>query len=197
MPLPNPNTEFVPLDKLTAAQLNQLVANIIALANGTGLNNKSVNGDKLADKSVEPKHTNFPIVCYSNETSGAHHSSGAIIRLRSKIHSNTTDIELQANSSFKIKKSGLLKLSFNIWIHGTANSRPWLNINRHRGSQHVVVADVIDDSSSSYVSLSLSNFIISVQANDIISITCGVGSGSFYVDGNSGRANSQVVLELI
>ncbi len=54
MPLPNPNLEFVPLDKLTAAQLNQLVANIIALADGTGLNNKSVSASKLADNIMKP-----------------------------------------------------------------------------------------------------------------------------------------------
>nr|DAS98219.1 MAG TPA: hypothetical protein [Caudoviricetes sp.] len=60
MPLPNPNLEFVPLDKLTAAQLNQLVANIIALADGTGLNDKSISANKLADKSVEPKHLTRP-----------------------------------------------------------------------------------------------------------------------------------------
>ncbi len=187
MALPHPSMNFVPLDTLTASELNQIVANILALSNGTGIGNGA----------VKPEHLSIPIACYGNEISDAQHSSGDIIKLRSKIHSNTTDIELQANSSFKIKKSGLLRLSFNIWIHGATNARPWINVTRRRGSNHVIVADVIDDSSSAYVSLGLSNFITPVQADDIISITCGVSSGVFYVDGNSGRTNSQVVLELL
>lgn len=151
----------------------------------------------ICSGAVKPEHTNFPRACYGNETTGAQHASGSFVRLRSKIYSNTSDIELNSNSSFKIKKAGLLRLSFNLWIHGNANSRPWINVIRYRGSGSVVVGDVINDNSSGYVSLSLSNFVIPVQVNDVIAIVCNTNGNEIYLDGNSGRANSQVLLELI
>jgi hypothetical protein len=42
MALPNPGMDFVPLDVLTAAEMDDLVENIEALADGTGMNNDSI-----------------------------------------------------------------------------------------------------------------------------------------------------------
>lgn len=49
MSLPYPDMDFVPLDILTAAELNQLSANITSLADGSGLNDGSVLPSKLSD----------------------------------------------------------------------------------------------------------------------------------------------------
>lgn len=49
MALPFPSMNFVPLDVLTAEEQNQLVANIEALANGSGLDDGSVTAAKLAE----------------------------------------------------------------------------------------------------------------------------------------------------
>ena len=198
MALPHQSMNFVPLDTLTASELNQIVANILALSNGTGLDNKSVNGDKIANSAVKPEHTNFPRACYSNATINAQHNNGDIIRLRSKIYDNTADIELLSDSSFKIKKTGVLVLSCNLWIQATAAARPWLTVFRTRGRDSVGVADCISNTPSSYTNLTLANHMITVQANDIIKLTCSVvDGGAFTLDGASGRTNSQVVMEII
>lgn len=47
MSLPNPDMNFTAFDILTAEEMNQLVANIEALSDGTGLENASVTADKL------------------------------------------------------------------------------------------------------------------------------------------------------
>lgn len=169
---------------------------------------KGINGDRLADNSVDgrvlssgavkPEHTNFPRACYSNATINAQHNNGDIIRLRSKIYDNTADIELLSDSSFKIKKTGVLVLSCNLWIQATAAARPWLTVFRIRGRDSVAVADCISNTPSSYTNLTLANHMITVQANDIIKLTCSVvDGGAFTLDGASGRTNSQVVMEII
>lgn len=62
--LPNPNLEFVPLDKLTASQQNQIVANINAvkdfvdgLARGENFNANAVPQEAL--KRIEPVYKNL------------------------------------------------------------------------------------------------------------------------------------------
>ena len=46
MPLPNPDQEFTPFDPLPASELNDLVENIEALADGSGLDALAVTPDK-------------------------------------------------------------------------------------------------------------------------------------------------------
>lgn len=47
MSLPNPGMSFTPLDPLPAADLNDMVENIEALADGTGLDTGAVTADKI------------------------------------------------------------------------------------------------------------------------------------------------------
>lgn len=51
MSLPNPSMDFDPLDTLTAAELDDIVENVEALASGTGLNTSAVTADKIATDS--------------------------------------------------------------------------------------------------------------------------------------------------
>ena len=89
-------------------------------------------------------------------------------------------------------------LSCNLWIQATAVARPWLTVFRTRGRDSVAVADCISNTPSSYTNLTLANHMITVQANDIIKLTCSVvDGGAFRLDGASGRTNSQVVMEII
>ena len=160
--------------------------------------NGAITSNKISSGAVKLEHTNFPRACYSNATINAQHNNGDIIRLRSKIYDNTADIELLSDSSFKIKKIGVLVLSCNLWIQATAAARPWLTVFRTRGRDSVAVADCISNTPSSYTNLTLANHMITVQANDIIKLTCSVvDGGAFTLDGASGRTNSQVVMEII
>lgn len=59
MALPYPSMNFVPLDILTAAEMNQLVANITSLSNGTGLANGSVGTNQIAPTAVTPDKLNL------------------------------------------------------------------------------------------------------------------------------------------
>lgn len=52
MSLPYPSMTFVPFDILTAAEMNQLVANDQALAAGTGLDSGAITGDKISNYKI-------------------------------------------------------------------------------------------------------------------------------------------------
>src|SRR5215217_7026259 len=52
MPLPNLSMSFSPFAILTAAEMNDLVENIEALAGGTGLNDNSITASKLATNAI-------------------------------------------------------------------------------------------------------------------------------------------------
>ena len=76
--LPYPSLDFVPLDILTAEEMNQIVANYTAINNSTiGTNqlaNNSITTKKLANKAVTSDKVDwttfkFPIPDYSNGTS--------------------------------------------------------------------------------------------------------------------------------
>lgn len=52
MSLPNPGMSFTPFDPLTAAEQNDLVENIEALADGSGLDDSAIATAKIADGAV-------------------------------------------------------------------------------------------------------------------------------------------------
>lgn len=52
MALPNPGMDFTPFDVLTAAELDDLVENIEALAAGTGLNDNSIAARSLSTSAI-------------------------------------------------------------------------------------------------------------------------------------------------
>jgi hypothetical protein len=54
MPLPNPGMDFTALDVLPAESLDKMVANIEALAAGTGLNDGSITNAKLSTTPGQP-----------------------------------------------------------------------------------------------------------------------------------------------
>ena len=52
MSLPYPSMVFVPLDILTAEEMNQIVGNIESLAAGTGLNDGAITSDKIDSATI-------------------------------------------------------------------------------------------------------------------------------------------------
>lgn len=52
MALPYPGMDFVPYDILTAEELDQIVANIASLADGSGFNDNAVTSPKILDGAV-------------------------------------------------------------------------------------------------------------------------------------------------
>ena len=122
MSLPNPNIEFVPLDKLTASQLNQLVANIVALANGSGLDNKSVNGDKLANSAVKPEHLSDDITKLSTtERVVGKWIDGKSIYEKVITFSNFHEININTNFETIVEMECIIKSNEGQW-----RNLPWL-----------------------------------------------------------------------
>lgn len=72
MALPHPSMNFVPLDTLTASELNQIVANILALSNGTGIGNGAIKLEHLNKASFGSAKTiyKFDDEIYNSNTYG-------------------------------------------------------------------------------------------------------------------------------
>lgn len=54
MPLPNPGQSFDPFDTLPASDLNDMVENIEALADGSGLDDGAIETDQIDDEAITP-----------------------------------------------------------------------------------------------------------------------------------------------
>ena len=122
MALPHQSMNFVPLDTLTASELNQIVANILALSNGTGLDNKSVNGDKLANSAVKPEHLSDDITKLSTtERIVGKWIDGKTIYEKVITFSNLNEINIDTNLETIIKMECIIKSDQSQW-----RNLPWL-----------------------------------------------------------------------
>jgi hypothetical protein len=98
MSLPNPGMDFTPFDTLSAAELDDMVENIEALAAGTGLNDSVVTPDKrtggfkvgslaspagtgnsaVTGVGFTPKMVVFDVVYTASDDARSHYSTGSM-----------------------------------------------------------------------------------------------------------------------
>lgn len=69
--LPNPGMSFTPFDILTAAEMNDLVENIEALATGSGIGDGAIGASDIADNSLTPSKINTSSMTYVRATRSA------------------------------------------------------------------------------------------------------------------------------
>ena len=205
MSLPNPNIEFVPLDKLTASQLNQLVANIVALANGTGLENKSVNGDKLANNSIKPEHLHQTakrlLISYKQgSASHTYANNGDSVLFDTKVYDKTEGLIVSNNGvgSFRANYNGFMKLSTTVWTANGAGN-PWIKVLRRTTNSTVIQeAGAIGNTNNTYYTLNVSEAIFPVSAGDVIWVAIFSSNGNKPSTNNdSGGNHTMITIEAL
>ena len=149
MSLPYPSMTFVPLDVLTAEEMNQLVANIEALANGSGLDS-----------------TAYPCCLAYKSTTGTI-ASGDIVAVNT-FKTNVGGASIGPNGGVVVPKTG--KYIISAGVGGLFSvSKGWIRITKVGGS---TIATVIDRSNASqtYKSLNIGGIPVSLAEGDEIYI---------------------------
>lgn len=100
MSLPNPSMNFTPFDPLPASDLNDLVENIEALADGTGLNDDAVTAPKLVgiDKSNLTTDSNpYKFLVYRNSARNSGAGTFVAIEHDTKIFDTSNSVDVVTN----------------------------------------------------------------------------------------------------
>lgn len=115
MSLPNPGMSFTPFDPLPAADLNDIVENIEALAAGTGLNDDAVTAPKIVgiDKSNLTTDSNpykFSAYCSSGKTIT---NTSLIVDLQTELFDTNNNF---SSSRYTAPVSGFYQINCQAWI---------------------------------------------------------------------------------
>lgn len=162
--LPHPNIDFVPLDILTAAEQNQLVANINALAMFA---NGLADGTNLSDDIVLPRHK----ITVKLDSSNYYNSGSNRARLKSivKQYGNiTADVE---NNEFIIGKGvSEVELFATIMAEGLSTYLYLISqIKKNNSQNYTQIAQSLNAPQGGYAGASIFSSI-PVEEGDHISI---------------------------
>ena len=122
--LPHPNIDFVPLDILTAAEQNQLVANINALATFA---NGLADGTNLSDDIVLPRHLKWSDLIQAKRDSTNQPVEPVIFQYgRARVVAPTDTIEATTTVAFpRIFKSGIVPTVICTYNGYGSGNDPW------------------------------------------------------------------------
>ena len=135
--------------------------------------------------------------CYTNNTLHNNYSNSNYISFKRKLFDNSNGkIVFGDNGLITINHTGYIKVSFNVWIWGGSNARPWLQFLNY--DTRTTYIETIDDISSGYNNYSASDCIIPVTAGDKFGLVCRTADYSdFKVDSGNGSLSSYITIELI
>ncbi len=144
----------------------------------------------------EPIDNKFIIACYIS-TSTNSYNYGDYISFKKEIYNNSNGkIIFNSNGLITINHTGFIKVSYNIWLNGESNMRPWLQFCNYDNKETYI--DSIDDNSSGYVTLSASGRVIPCTNGDRFGLWCATSNDkTFNVSNGSGRTPSYITIELI
>ena len=105
---------------------------------------------------------------------------------------NTTGGKVKAgtNGLLTVNYTGLIRIRAQIWIGGTASTRPWVLLENYSNNR-AILTEVIDDSSSSYVTVELEKYIQNKgTVNYDINV---VATGSYTINGGTNRNVASII----
>lgn len=105
---------------------------------------------------------------------------------------NTTGGKVKAgtNGLLTVNYTGLIRIKAQIWIGGTASTRPWVLLENYSNNR-AILTEVIDDSSSSYVTVELEKYIQNKgTVNYDINV---VATGSYTINGGTNRNVASII----
>lgn len=131
--LPNPGMSFTPFDILTAAELNQMVANIQSLATGSGIGDGSINTVAIADAAVSGSKISATAITlgYAQRATDFSATSGTPVQITGLTSSVTipsggrrVEVIAYASNAYQAGSGGAFEIS--IW-EGAVNTGTQLN----------------------------------------------------------------------
>lgn len=104
-------------------------------------------------------------------------------------------IEFESNGLIKFKKACTVEINCNVWI-GSSNgqSRPWMQLKDYTNDK--VLAEVIDDNSSTLTTLNINNYPLKTVENQEVGIFLDVNESSV-INQASGRQNSYINIKVL
>ena len=105
---------------------------------------------------------------------------------------NTTGGKVKAstNGLLTVNYTGLIRIRAQIWIGGTASTRPWVLLENYSNNR-AILTEAIDDSSSSYVTVELEKYIQNKgTVNYDINV---VATGSYTINGGTNRNVASII----
>lgn len=131
-----------------------------------------------------------------NKSSGSKtYISGNYIPFNDEIYNNSNGkIVFENNGLITINHTGYIKISFNVWIYAAASARPWIRLNHY--NKNITIAEAIDDNSSQYITLGVSNVIVKVDSGDTFGVEV-LSAANFNINKGSGCENSYITIEII
>lgn len=134
--------------------------------------------------------------CNINETEGKAYTSGENITFKSERFNNSNGkIVFEDDGLITVNHTGYIRVSFNVWIYGESNARPWARFYDY--TNKIKYIDVIDDISSNYVCLGAANCIIPVTKGQQFALQVYSNTGFFDIDKNNDKNTSYMTIELI
>ena len=105
---------------------------------------------------------------------------------------NTTGgkVKVGTNGLLTVNYTGLIRIRAQIWIGGTASTRPWVLLENYSNNR-AILTEAIDDSSSSYVTVELEKYIQNKgTVNYDINV---VATGSYTINGGTNRNVASII----
>lgn len=113
MSLPYPGMDYIPFDILTAEELDQMVANIESLADGSGFDAGAISTEDIADNAVTVSKLGNQVLAYSERIAGQTFTTTADLTSSSisfTVPDAVTSIWLRAELTISGNTSGMIGL---------------------------------------------------------------------------------------
>lgn len=99
-------------------------------------------------------------------------------------------VKVGTNGLLTVNYTGLIRIRAQIWIGGTASTRPWVLLENYSNNR-AILTEAIDDSSSSYVTVELEKYIQNKgTVNYDINV---VATGSYTINGGTNRNVASII----
>lgn len=160
--------------------------------NGTKVQTFTANqsSDVIANITVPTKTSDLTKVFQAYFSSTTY--SGTAILGYGTTNINTTGGKVKAgtNGLLTVNYTGLIRIRAQIWIGGTASTRPWVFLENYSNNR-AILTEAIDDSSSSYVTVELEKYIQNKgTVNYDINV---VATGSYTINGGTNRNVASII----
>lgn len=172
MSLPYPSMNFTAFDILTAAEMNQMVANDQALADGTGFNSGAIGTSALSAGAVTPDKTDIPtkFFVYRNASQSVPGNlTSTKIQFDTELFDTGSNFDATTNHRFTAPNTGYYKVGGFVGANAASGSIIILDLRKNAGT-FMRVAQVLTPGATSDTILSFPETIVSLTSGDYLEL---------------------------